>query len=90
MNRTEDRIACEAVDPFENSMEALRFDYAQIRGVYAAAIREINARLTTLDQEFSYRNRHNPIHHIESRVKYLPSIIKKLQSTNAPVSFISA
>ena len=36
------------LDPFENSIEAMRQDYAQIRGVYAAAIREINARLQTL------------------------------------------
>lgn len=90
MEENRNGMNAETVDPFENSMEAMRFDYAQIRGVYAAAIREINARLTTLDQEFSFRNRHNPIHHIESRVKSLPSIIKKLQSTNAPVSIISA
>ena len=80
----------EELDPFENSREAMRKDYAQIRGVYAAAIREIDARLQTLDSEFSYRNRHNPIHHIETRVKSLSSIIKKLRATGAPVSIISA
>lgn len=72
------------------TMEELRTDYAQIRGVYAAAIREINTRLQTLDSEFSFRHRHNPIHHIESRVKSLPSIIKKLRSMNVPVSIINA
>ena len=46
----------------EVSMEELRKDYAQIRGVYAAAIQEIDARLKTLDSEFSFRHRHNPIH----------------------------
>ena len=71
-------------------MEELRKDYAQIRGVYAAAINEINVRLQTLDQEFSYRNRHNPIHHIKSRVKTLNSIIKKLNDTGVPVSISSA
>jgi len=86
-NETPDRNRFE---PFENSMDQLRSDYAQIRGVYAAAIREINARLTTLDAEFSFRNRHNPIHHIESRVKSLNSIIKKLQNTGFPVSMSSA
>lgn len=78
------------VEPFDNSMEQMRSDYAQLRGVYSAAIREINARLTTLDTEFSFRNRHNPIHHIESRVKSLTSIIKKLQTIHAPVSISSA
>lgn len=72
------------------SMEDLRLDYAQIRGVYAAAIREINARLQTLDSEFSFRHRHNPIHHIESRVKSLPSIIRKLHAMEIPVSIINA
>lgn len=72
------------------AMEELRVDYAQIRGVYAAAIREIQARLQNLDSEFSFRNRHNPIHHIEARVKTLPSIIKKLHSMNVPVSIINA
>ena len=72
------------------AMEDLRLDYAQIRGVYAAAIREIHARLQNLDSEFSFRNRHNPIHHIETRVKTLPSIIKKLRSMNVPVSIINA
>lgn len=90
MNEEKTSPRREAMDPFEYSLEALRADYAQIRGVYAAAIREINARLTTLSQEFSYRNRHNPIHHIESRVKSLPSIVKKLQNMGAPVSIISA
>ena len=77
-------------DPFATSMEHMRQDYAQLRGVYAAAIREINARLTTLDAEFSYQNRHNPIHHIESRVKSLSSIINKLKAIGAPVSVSSA
>ena len=78
------------MDDADLAMEELRADYAQIRGVYAAAIREINARLQTLDSEFSFRHRHNPIHHIESRVKTLPSITKKLHSMGVPVSIINA
>ncbi len=74
----------------ESSMEELRKDYLQIRGVYAAAIQEIDARLKTLDSEFSFRHRHNPIHHIESRVKSLPSIIKKLNTLGIPVSITNA
>ena len=80
----------EAFDPFEHSESALRADYVQMRIVYGAAIREINARLTTLDQEFSLRHRHNPIHHIESRVKSLASIVKKMRSLNQEVSMIAA
>lgn len=74
----------------ELAMEELRDDYVRIRGVYAAAIREIDARLRTLDSEFSFKHRHNPIHHIESRIKTLPSIIKKLSSMHVPVSITNA
>ena len=81
------RAICE---PFEDTLESMRKEYAQIQGVYAAAIREINARLQTLNQEFSFQHRHNPIHHLESRVKTLPSIIKKLRDTGFPVSISSA
>jgi len=86
----ERQIHARPVDDHHLTMEELRADYAQIRGVYAAAIREINARLQTLDSEFSYKFRHNPIHHIESRVKSLSSIIKKLHSIGVPVSIINA
>ncbi|MDO4865660.1 MAG: GTP pyrophosphokinase family protein [Clostridia bacterium] len=72
------------------AMEELRREYAQIQGVYEAAIREINARLQTLDSEFSFKHMHNPIHHIESRVKSLPSIVKKLHDLGYPISMSCA
>lgn len=72
--------------PYEDTQETLLHDYEQIRGVYAAGIREINARLQTLNQEFSIHHKHNPIHHIESRVKSLPSITKKLRDMGSPVT----
>ena len=78
------------LDSFSNTVEELRQDYAQIQGAYAAAIRVIYARLQTLNQDFSFRNRHNPIHHIESRIKSLSSIVKKLSNTGFPVSITSA
>lgn len=73
-----------------DAIEELRREYAQIEGVYEAAIREINARLQTLDREFSFRHLHNPIHHIESRVKSLRSIVMKLHSIGCPISISSA
>ena len=41
------------LDSFDGSMEELRADYVQIQTAYTAAIREINARLQTLNQDFS-------------------------------------
>lgn len=72
------------------AIEEMRREYNKIQNVYAAAIREINTRLETLDSEFSMRYRHNPIHHIESRVKTLNSIIMKLHNTGYPISISSA
>lgn len=93
-NRPETRTIRLEVRPMNLSpnmaMEELRREYAKIQGVYAAAIREINARLQTLDSEFSMRHRHNPIHHIESRVKTLNSIVMKLHNTGYPISISSA
>ena len=72
------------------AMEELRREYAQIKGIYEAAIREINARLQTLDSEFSFKYMHNPIHHMESRVKTLGSIVRKLHSLGYPISISCA
>ena len=72
------------------AMEELRREYGKIVGVYEAAIREIDARLQTLNSEFSLKHQHNPIHHIESRVKSLGSIVKKLHDTGIPISIDNA
>ena len=74
----------------EHNMEELLTDYGKIRHVYAAGIREITSRLDVLQSEFQNSGKHNPIHHIESRVKTLASIIKKLDSMNLPISISSA
>ena len=73
-----------------DAMEVLQREYTQIKPVYEAGIREINARLETLDSEFSLKFMHNPIHHLESRVKSLDSIIVKLHSMGYPISISCA
>ena len=65
-------------------------DYVEMVQLYNSAIREISTKLEILDSEFSVRYDHNPIHHIDSRLKSLPSIIEKLQRKGAPVSIESA
>lgn len=71
-------------------MDELLQDYAKIRHVYAAGIREITSRLEVLESEFQYKGTHNPIHHIESRVKTLASIVKKLESMKLPLTIANA
>ena len=65
-------------------------NYQQIKNMYQGAIREICARLETLDREFQFRHKHNPIHHIQSRVKTLQSIMKKLNDMGQPLTITSA
>jgi len=57
--------------------------------LYSAAIKEIRTKLEILDEEFKVKYDHNPIHHIESRLKTPESIIKKLQKRNMEISLES-
>lgn len=56
--------------------EAQRF--IQMRNVYHSAIREVSTKLEILDDEFHVKNDYTPIHHMESRIKSVPSIMEKL------------
>ena len=53
-----------------DAMEELRREYAQVQGVYEAAIREINARLQTLEKEITRRLRDEIL--ITPRVRLVP------------------
>lgn len=58
-------------------------EYQAMRQLYNGAIREITTKLENLDDEFSTRYAHNPIHHMESRLKSLKSIVGKLTLASA-------
>ncbi len=64
--------------------------YLQMQHVYNAAIREVTTKLQILDEEFQCRYDHNPIHHMESRLKTPRSIVEKLRRRDAEVSADSA
>lgn len=64
--------------------------FMEMQQVYTGAIREITAKLETLDAEFSVRYEHNPIHHIESRLKSPQSILDKLKRKGVEPSFKAA
>lgn len=65
-------------------------EYQAMRQLYNGAIREITTKLENLDDEFSIRYAHNPIHHMESRLKSLKSIVGKLQRKGLPLTLASA
>ena len=65
-------------------------DFLQFQHLYSSAVREIQTRLEVLNEEFSVRYDHNPIHHVESRLKSTKSIIEKLRRKNLEISMQSA
>lgn len=64
--------------------------YLRMQHVYNAAIREVTTKLQILDEEFQSRYDHNPIHHMESRLKTPRSIVEKLLRQKKEVSTESA
>lgn len=65
-------------------------DFLRFQHLYSSAVREIQTRLEVLDEEFSVQYAHNPIHHVESRLKSTASIIQKLQRKGCEISMESA
>ena len=55
-----------------------------------AGIDFVRGRLEALNNEFRVRHSHNPIHHIQSRVKTPQSISRKLKKSGIPVSMTNA
>ena len=57
---------------------------------YQAAIREVKTKLEILDDEFQMKHKRNPIHHMQTRMKSIQSIMEKLQRKHESVSIASA
>ncbi|MBC3900794.1 GTP pyrophosphokinase family protein [Acetobacterium malicum] len=54
--------------------------------IYRAAIKEIKTKLEILDEEFQARYDHNPIHHMEYRLKAPQSIAEKMQKKGLEIT----
>ena len=65
-------------------------DFFTVQCRYSAAMKEVQTKLEILDDEFQMKHRRNPIHHIESRLKSIRSMMEKLSRKNHPVSMQSA
>ena len=57
-----------------DALTVLEYAAQDILQKYHAAMRQMETRLETLDQDLKLRKSRNPIHHIESRMKSVPSI----------------
>lgn len=60
-------------------------DFVALQQVYSAGIKEIRTKLEILDEEFQVRFDHNPIHHMEYRLKSPKSILGKLNKKGLPL-----
>jgi len=54
-------------------------DFTTLMQIYRSAIKEVQTKLEILDDTFKTRYSHNPIHHIESRLKSPQSIVEKMR-----------
>ncbi len=75
--------------PPEKVVEMLR-ELVQMRHVYNAAMKEMSTKLEILDDEFRLSHNHNPIHHMECRLKQPQSMMEKLKRRNYELSIESA
>ena len=64
-------------------------EFFLVQSRYSAAIKEIQTKLEILDDEFQMRHRRNPIHHMQSRLKTIQSMLEKLKRKNYEVSINS-
>ena len=57
---------------------------------YQAAIREVQTKLEILDDEFQMKHKRNPIHHMQTRMKSIQSMMEKLRRKHESISIASA
>lgn len=65
-------------------------EFFSVQCRYQAAIKEVQTKLEILDEEFQMRHSRNPIHHMQSRMKTIQSMMEKLRRKNERISVASA
>lgn len=78
----ENRVQFFENDDFPKKVESL----TQMYQLYSAGIKGLRAKLEILDSEFMLGYDHNPIHHIEYRLKSPTSIQEKLDRKSLPLT----
>jgi putative GTP pyrophosphokinase len=64
-------------------------EFAELIQTYSSAMNEVSTKLEILDSEFQTRHKHNPIHHLECRIKNIESIAGKLIKLGLPLEISS-
>ena len=76
--------------PDTTTAAAFQQQYREMMQLYSAAVREVRTKVEILDEEFRTRYAHNPIHHIDSRLKSPQSMMKKLARKGLPQTLEAA
>ena len=79
-----------SLEQMTTDFQRMMDDFFTVQCRYSAAMKEVQTKLEILDDEFQMKHRRNPIHHIESRLKSIRSMMEKLSRKNQPVSMQSA
>ncbi len=74
---------------FNEQTKEIILKYLSIENEYGYALREMSAKLENLDDYCQNHFDHNPIHHIESRIKSPESIIEKMIRRGYDLTFES-
>lgn len=64
-------------------------EFLAIRQLYNAAIKQVRPKLEILNDGFQVEHCHNPIHHIECRLKSPGSMLEKLRRKGYPIEMQS-
>ena len=64
-------------------------EFIALQQIYEVGIKEVKTKLEILDDEFKIKHDHNPIHHMEYRLKSVRSILGKLEKRGLEVSLES-
>ena len=64
-------------------------EFRALQHLQDAGIKEVRTKLEILDDEFKIKHDHNPIHHMEYRLKSVNSILGKLEKRGLEVSLDS-
>lgn len=73
-----------------DTMFGMLKEFIEMQQLYRAAVKEMSTKLEILDDEFQIKYAHNPIHHMESRLKQPQSIKEKLERKRFELSVESA
>lgn len=77
----------DSIKEIDEKTNELISQYFNIESEYRYALRVMSAKLENLDDYCQSHFDHNPIHHMESRIKTPESILEKMVRRNYPLTF---